>query len=77
MKREVFKFLCGLFAGLSLEHAVIAIYMAQGVINQPTFLGRQWGPWSGLVGAAMYLALSLWMGYLGWRKPKEGVRHEP
>ncbi len=68
MRRDLYKFLSGLFAGLAVEHAVLAVCLAQGVLNQPQFFGRDWGAASGVFGAALYLILSLSMGYLGWRK---------
>ena len=59
-----------MFAGFAIEHALIAVYMAQGTLNPPHVFGREWGAESGWVGAAFYVALSLWLGYLGWRSSK-------
>jgi len=80
VKRDVCKFLSGMFVGFAIEHALIAVFILQGVVNQPHFFGREWGPQSAWFGAAMYLALSIWFGYLGWRTPKpsdEGKRSTP
>jgi len=71
MRRDVFKFLSGLFAGFAIEHAVTAIYLSAGVIALPVFLGRQWPNWSPWIGAVFYAAVSVWLGYLGWRTKVE------
>lgn len=41
--------------------------MAQGALSQPHMFGREWGAGWGWVGAALYGAISIWLGYLGWR----------
>ena len=78
MRRDLLKFLSGMFAGFAVEHAVIAIYMATGVFDLPRFLGRSWPDWSPWLGALLYGAVSVWLGYLGWRKKatRGDVRHE-
>lgn len=73
MKRDVYKFLSGMFAGFAIEHALIAVFIAQGALKQPMYFGREWGAQSAWFGAAMYLALCVWLGYLGWRTPKAPV----
>ena len=75
MKRDILKFLSGLFAGFAIEHAVIAMYLSASVSNLPQFVGRQWPDWSPWLGAALYAAISTWLGYLGWRK-KGSERYE-
>ncbi len=77
MKRDVYKFLSGLFAGFAIEHALVAVFISQGTLNQPHFLGTEWPDWSAWIGAAFYAAISLWVGYLGWRSersPRESGR---
>lgn len=73
--REIVKFLSGMFAGFAIEHAVIAIYLSAGVFDLPRFMGRQWPDWSPWLGAALYGAISIWLGYLGWRK-KKAAHHQ-
>ena len=68
MRGEIYKFLSGLFAGFAVEHAVIAIYLSMGVFDLPQFMGMQWPDWSPWLGAALYAAVSFWLGYLGWWK---------
>lgn len=77
MRRDVYKFLSGMFAGFAVEHALIAVFIAQGVLNQPHYFGRDWGAGSGVIGAVFYLALCLWLGYLGWRSVKPPNRLMP
>lgn len=74
MKRDIYKFMSGMFTGFAVEHAVIALYMSQGVLNQPNLFGREWGPGSGWLGALLYTILSLWLGYLGWRPVESPVK---
>lgn len=68
VKRDIYKFLSGLFAGFAIEHAVTAIYLSANVFDLPQFLGRQWPEWSPWLGAALYAVISIGLGYLGWRK---------
>lgn len=70
MRRDVYKFLSGMFAGFAIEHALIAVFISNGGLNQPHYFGRDWGAGSAWFGAVLYLALTLWLGYLGWRSPK-------
>lgn len=70
MRRDVYKFLSGMFAGFAIEHALVAVYISQGVLNQPYYFGREWGAGSGWFGAVLYSAISLSLGYLGWRSAK-------
>ena len=67
MKREVSKFSCGAFAGLAFAHAGVAIAMGTGIFDEPTFLGRSWGVGYALTEAAVYTAVSVALGYMGWR----------
>lgn len=67
MRVEIFKFLCGLFAGFAVEHAVVAMYLSAGVFHLPQFIGVQWPDWSPWLAAALYAAISFWFGRLGWR----------
>ncbi len=67
MKRDVYKFLSGMFAGFAIEHAMVAVFISQGALGQPNYFGRDWGAGSAWAGAALYLAISLVLGYLGWR----------
>lgn len=75
MKREILTFLSGLFAGFAIEHAVIAMYLAAGVFDLPRIMGRQWPDWSPWLGAALYGAVGIWLGYLSWRR-KAAAHHE-
>ena len=59
-----------MFAGFAIEHALIAVFISQGALNQTHYFGRDWGAGSAWFGAGLYLALSLWLGYLGWRSAK-------
>jgi len=70
VKRDVLKFASGMFAGFAIEHALIAVFIAQGALDQPHYFGREWGPQSAWFGAALYLALCTWLAYLGWRTPR-------
>ena len=48
--------------------ALVTRSNAAGVFNLPEFMGRQWPDWSPWLGAVLYGAISIWLGYLGWRK---------
>ncbi|WP_322859037.1 hypothetical protein U8D42_04890 [Mycobacterium europaeum] len=66
MKREVFKFLCGFLAGAGLVHANIGFAIAAGTFNEPHYLGKTWSATSLWIVAALYLVVSVALGYLGW-----------
>jgi len=72
VRREIRKFLSGVFAGFAIEHAVIAVYIAQGVFNEPRLIGREWGAVWGWLGAALCLIVSVCLGYFGWRRTAPG-----
>jgi hypothetical protein len=72
MKRDVFKFLCGAAAAGSLGHVGYAVATARGTISVPIFRGREWGVGKMLIEAGVYGAISVALGYLGWRsEPRE------
>ena len=72
MKREVCKFFSGSFAALAYVHAAYAVATDRGLINEPVFLGRRWGVGYMWTEAAVYSAVSLALGYVGWiSKPQE------
>ena len=74
MNREVCKFLSGSFAALAYVHAAYAVATSRGVINEPVFLGRRWGVGYMWTEAAVYSAVSLALGYVGWHaKPQHGL----
>lgn len=66
MKREVSKFFSGSFAALAYVHAAYAVATSRGMINEPVFLGRRWGVGYMWTEAAVYSAVSLGLGYVGW-----------
>ncbi|MCI4675127.1 hypothetical protein [Candidatus Mycolicibacterium alkanivorans] len=68
-KREVYKFLCGFLAGAGVVHANVGIAIATGMFNEPRYLGHTWSAASLWIGAALYLAVSVLFGWLGWRGP--------
>jgi hypothetical protein len=69
MKRpEVYKFLCGFLAGAGVVHANIGFAIAAGMFDEPRYLGRTWSATALWIGAAVYLFVSVVLGYLGWRK---------
>ncbi|MCV7079004.1 hypothetical protein [Mycobacterium szulgai] len=67
MNREVSKFFCGAFAGIAYAHAGYAIAASSGIIDEPIFLGRRWGVGFMWTEAVVYSAVSLALGYAGWR----------
>jgi hypothetical protein len=67
MKREVSKFFCGAFAGIAYAHAGYAIAASNGIIDEPIFLGRKWGVGFMWTEAVVYTAISVALGYVGWR----------
>ena len=76
MKREVCKFFSGSFAALAYAHAAYAVATDRGIINEPVFLGRRWGVGYMWTEAAVYSAVSLALGYIGWiSKPQEQLHN--
>jgi hypothetical protein len=67
MNREVSKFFSGAFAGIAYAHAGYAIAASNGIIDKPIFLGRKWGVGFMWTEAIVYTAISVALGYLGWR----------
>jgi hypothetical protein len=67
MNREASKFFCGAFAGIAYAHAGYAIAASSGIIDEPIFLGRKWGVGFMWTEAVVYSAISLALGYVGWR----------
>lgn len=75
MNREVCKFFSGSFAALAYVHAAYAMATARGIVDEPVFLGRRWGVGYMLTEAAVYSAVSLALGYVGWvSKPQEPLQ---
>lgn len=75
MNRELCKFLAGAVAGLAYAHGAYAVAVSAGVLNDPIFLGRKWGPGHLWAEAAAYSVVSLALGYCGWSaKPQEASR---
>ena len=66
MNREACKFFSGSFAALGYAHAAYALATSHGVINEPVFLGRRWGVGFMWTEAAIYTALALALGRIGW-----------
>jgi hypothetical protein len=66
MKREVCKFFSGSFAALGYAHAAYAVATSRGIINEPVFLGRRWGVGFMWSEAAIYTAVAVALGYVGW-----------
>ena len=77
MKREVCKFFSGSFAALAYAHAAYAVATSRGIINEPVFLGRRWGVGYMWTEAAVYSAVSLVLGYVGWRSKAPARQQEP
>jgi hypothetical protein len=67
MNNEVSKFFCGAFAGIAYAHAGYAIAASNGIIDEPIFLARKWGVGFMWTEAVVYTAISLALGYVGWR----------
>lgn len=67
MNREVSKFLSGAFAGIAYAHAGYAVAASSGIIDEPIFLGRKWGVGFMWTEAVVYTAISVALGYVGWR----------
>lgn len=77
MSREVCKFFSGSFAALAYAHAVYAVVTSRGLVNEPVFLGRRWGVGYMWTEAAVYSAVSLALGYIGWVAKPQEQPHEP
>jgi hypothetical protein len=72
MKRDIFKFLCGVMAAASFGHVGYAVAITRGTISVPIWRGREWGVGKMLAEAVVWGALSVGLGYLGWRpEPRE------
>jgi hypothetical protein len=74
MKRDIFKFLCGAAAAATYGHVVYAIWTAKGKISVPIWKGREWGVGKMLAEAVVYGAISVGLGYLGWRPASREIR---
>ncbi len=77
MKREVCKFFSGSFAALAYIHAAYAVATSRGIIDEPVFLGRRWSVGYMWTEAAVYSAVSLALGYVGWASKAQGPQKEP
>jgi hypothetical protein len=77
MNREVCKFFSGSFAALACVHVVYAVVTSRGIINEPVFLGRRWGVGYMWTEAAVYSAVSLVLGYVGWSSKPQAQQQEP
>jgi hypothetical protein len=77
MNREVCKFFSGSFAALAFAHAAYAVATSRGIINKPVFLGRRWGVGYMWTEAAVYYAVSLALGYVGWSSKPRALQQEP
>ncbi|GFG52950.1 hypothetical protein [Mycolicibacterium agri] len=72
MKRDSCKFLSGSFAALAFAHAAYATAVSSGIVEQPRVRGRRWPVGFMWLEAVLYTAVSLGLGYLGWRaQPQE------
>jgi hypothetical protein len=49
----------------------------RGIINEPVFLGRRWGVGYMWTEAAVYSAVSLVLGYVGWSSKAPARQQEP
>ena len=75
MNREVCKFFSGSFAALAYAHAAYAVATSRGIVDEPVFLGRPWGVGYMWTETALYSAVSLALGYIGWAsKPQEHLQ---
>jgi hypothetical protein len=77
MNREACKFFSGSFAALAYAHAVYAVVTSRGIVNVPVFLGRRWGVGYMWTEAAVYSAVSLALGYIGWISKTQEQLQEP
>lgn len=74
MNREACKFFSGAFAALAYVHGAYAVATSTGVINEPVFLGRRWGVGYMWTEAAVYTAISVGLGYLGWGRTTQSAQ---
>ncbi len=77
MNREVAKFFSGSCAALAYVHAAYALATRRGIISEPVFLGRRWGVGYMWTEAAVYSAVSLVLGYVGWGSRSRAQSQEP
>lgn len=77
MNREVCKFFSGSFAALAYAHAAYAVATSRGIVDEPVFLGRRWGVGYMWTEAAVYSAVSLALGYVGWTSNARAQLQEP
>ena len=77
MNREACKFFAGSFAALAYAHAAYAVATSSGAINEPVFLGRRWGVGYMWTEAAVYSAISVALGYVGWGGRREAAQLPP
>ena len=75
MKREVSKFFSGAFAGFAFAHVGFAIAVATGIFDEPIVLGRTWSVGYAWTEAVIYAAISVALGYAGWRSHSVELRH--
>lgn len=67
MSRDIFKFLCGAAVAGTYVHVFYAVAIKRGTISVPIWRGREWGVGKILTEAVVYGAISVVLGYLGWR----------
>src|SRR4029078_1468921 len=77
MNRDACKLFAGSFAALAYAHAAYAVATSSGVINEPVFLGRRWGVGYMWTEAAVYSAVSVALGYVGWGDRREAAQLPP
>jgi hypothetical protein len=77
MNREACKFFSGAFAALAYVHGAYAVATSCGVINEPIFRGRKWGVGYMWTEAAIYSAVSVALGYFGWRNKSQVAQRHP
>ncbi|EKF23242.1 hypothetical protein C731_2741 [Mycolicibacterium hassiacum DSM 44199] len=63
-----------MFAAFTVEHVVVAMYIAQGIGEKSQALngnwGADWGAGALWFAAVVYFVVSVWLGCLGWRAPR-------
>ena len=69
-RREFYKFLCGFLAGAGVVHANVGFAIAAGMFDEPRYLGHTWSATALWIGAAVYVVVSVFFGYLGWQKAR-------